>query len=209
MNGYQTYQIYQALKLHFTTDYDAVKYNYKTAVKQNTFERRKDRYFFEKLSRRYDKEKLIHYFTANLVHNPNMWIGDMNENIYNDYVSRYDKLTYMLTQDMKVMCEKGYTFDQLCTTSDNNTINPLLEALRGNEIHYESVVLVDIMVNFLKKLKGEIIDPLGINKDMINLLLKYKLIMLQSPLPRTKLKERLLNTFTNSSTHSNIDSVVN
>ena len=209
MNGYQTYQIYQSLKLHFTTDYDAVKYNYKTAVKQDTFERRKDRYFFEKLSRRYDKEKLINYFTANLVHNPNMWIGDMNENIYNDYVSRYDKITYMLTQDMKVMCEKGYTFDQLCTTSDNNTTNPLLEALRGDEIHYESVVLVDIMVNFLKKLKGEIIDPLGINKDMINLLLKYKLIMLQSPLPRTKLKERLLNTFTNSSTHSNIDSVVN
>ena len=209
MNGYQTYQIYQSLKLHFTTDYDAVKYNYKTAVNQDTFERRKDRYFFEKLSRRYDKEKLINYFTANLVHNPHTWIGDMNESIYNDYVSRYDKLTYMLTQDMKVMCEKGYTFDQLCTTSDNNTTNPLLEALRGDEIHYESVVLVDIMVNFLKKLKGEIIDPLGINKDMINLLLKYKLIMLQSPLPRTKLKERLLNTFTNSSTHSNIDSVVN
>lgn len=209
MNGYQTYQIYQSLKLHFTTDYDAVKYNYKTAVNQDTFERRKDRYFFEKLSRRYDKEKLINYFTANLVHNPNTWIGDMNESIYNDYVSRYDKLTYMLTQDMKAMGEKGYTFDQLCTTSDNNTTNPLLEALRGDEIHYESVVLVDIMVNFLNKLKGEIIDPLGINKDMINLLLKYKLIMLQSPLPRTKLKERLLNTFTNSSTHSNIDSVVN
>ena len=133
----------------------------------------------------------------------------MNESTYNEYVSRYDKLTYMLTQDMKVMCEKGYTFDQLCTTSDNNTTNPLIEALRGDEIHCESVVLVDIMVNFLNKLKGEIIDPLGINKDMINLLLKYKLIMLQSPLPRTKLKERLLNTFTNSSTHSNIDSVVN
>ena len=103
MDGYQAYQIYQSLKLHFTSDYDAVKYNYKTAVKQNTFERRKDRYFFEKLSRNYNKEKLIHYFTANLVHNPNMWIGDMNEKIYNDYISRYDKLTYMVTQDMKLM----------------------------------------------------------------------------------------------------------
>jgi hypothetical protein len=209
VNGYETYQIYQALRLHFTTEYDAVKYNYKTAVKKDTFERRKDRYFFEKLSRRYNKEKLIHYFTANLIHNSNMWIGDMNENIYNEYVSRYDKLTYMLTQDMKVMCEKGYTFDQLCTTSNNNTTNPLLEALRSDEIQTESVVLIDIMVNFLKKLKGEIVDPLGINKDMINLLLKYKLIMLQSPLPRAKLKEKLLNTFTNSATHSNIDSVVN
>jgi hypothetical protein len=197
MNGYQTYQIYQSLKLHFTTDYDAVKYNYKTAVRQDTFERRKDRYFFEKLSRRFNKEKLIHYFTANLVHNPKVWIGDMTEEIYNDYVARYDKLTYMVTQDMKLMAEKGYSFDDICSTSDNNSTNPLLESLRADEIHFESVVLVDILVNFLKKLKRDLNDPLGINKEMIDLLLKYKLIMLQSPLPRGKLKEKLLNTFTN------------
>ena len=197
MNGYQTYQIYQSLKLHFTTDYDAVKYNYKTAVRQDTFERRRDRYFFEKLSRRFNKEKLIQYFTANLIDNPNVWIGDMKDEIYNDYVSRYDKLTYMVTQDIKVMAEKGYTFDQICSTSDDNSTNPLLESARANEIHLESVVLVDILVNFLKRLKSDLNDPLGINKELIDLLLKYKLIMLQSPLPRGKLKEKLLNTFTN------------
>ena len=197
MNGFQTYQIYQSLKLHFTTDYDAVKYNYKTAVRQDTFERRRDRYFFEKLSRRFNKEKLIHYFTANLVHNPKVWIGDMTEEIYNDYIARYDKLTYMVTQDMKLMAEKGYSFDDICSTSDNNSTNPLLESLRADEIHLESVVLVDILVNFLKKLKRDLNDPLGINKELIDLLLKYKLIMLQSPLPRGKLKEKLLNTFTN------------
>ena len=197
MNGYQTYQIFQSLKLHFTTDYDAVKYNYKTAVRQDTFERRRDRYFFEKLSRRFNKEKLIHYFTANLIHNPKVWIGDMKEEIYNDYIARYDKLTYMVTQDMKFMAEKGYTFDQICSTSDNNSTNPLLESLRADEIHLESVVLVDILVNFLKRLKRDLNDPLGINTELIDLLLKYKLIMLQSPLPRGKLKEKLLNTFTN------------
>ena len=209
MDGYQTYQIYQSLKLHFTSDYDAIKYNFKTAVRKDTFERRRDRYFFEKLSRRFDKEKLIHYFTSNLIQNPNIWIGDMSDKIYNDYVSRYDKLTYMLSQDMKLMSDKGYSFDQLCTTSDNNTSNVFLESLRADEIHLESVVLVDIMVNFLKRLKSDLSDPLGINKDLIDLLLKYKLIMLQSPLPLAKLKEKLLNTFTKSSTYSSIDSVVN
>ena len=197
MNGYQTYQIYQSLKLHFTTDYDAVKYNYKTAVRQDTFERRKDRYFFEKLSRRFNKEKLIHYFTSNLIRNPNAWIGDMSDEIYNDYIARYDKLTYMLSQDMNLMSDKGYSFDQLCTTSDNNSSNLFLESLRADEIQVESVVLVDIMVNFLNRLKSDLSDPLGINKDLIDLLLKYKLIMLQSPLPHNKLKEKVLNTFTN------------
>lgn len=196
MNGYNAYQIYQSLKLHFTTDYDAVKYNYKTAVKRDTFERRRDRYFFEKLSRRLNKEKLIDYFTANLIQDPRVWVGDMKDDTYNDYIARYDMLTYMVTQDMKRMAEKGYTFNQLCTTCDSSTTNPLLEALRMDEIHLESVVLVDILVNFLNRLKGKMIDPLGINNDLINLLLKYKLIMKQRPLPRGKLKEKLLNTFT-------------
>jgi len=197
MNGYQTYQIYQSLKLHFTTDYDAVKYNYKTAVRQDTFERRRDRYFFEKLSRRFNKEKLIQYFTANLIDNPKIWIGDMKDEVYNDYIARYDKLTYMVTQDMKLMAEKGYSFNEICSTADNNSANPLLESLRAGEIQFESVVLVDILVNFLKKIKKDLNDPLGINKELIDLLLKYKLIMLQSPLPRGKLKEKLLKTFTN------------
>ena len=196
MDGYQTYQIYQALKLHFTSDYDAVKYNYRTAVKRETFERRRDRYFFEKLSRKFNKEKLIHYFTSNLIQNPSVWVGDLTDTIYNDYIARHDKLTYMLSQDMNLMSDKEYSFDQLCTTSDNNSSNPFLEALRSGEIQLESVVLVDIMVNFLSRLKSDLSDPLGINKDLIDLLLKYKLIMLQSPLPHGKLKEKVLNSFT-------------
>lgn len=197
MDGYQAYQIYQSLKLHFTSDYDAVKYNYRSSVKRDTFERRRDRYFFEKLSRRLNREKLIHYFTSNLIQNSGVWVGDMTDEIYNAYTARYDKLTYMLSQDMNLMSDKGYSFDQLCTTSDNNTSNPFLEALRSGEIQLESVVLVDTMVNFLSRLKSDLSDPLGINKDLIDLLLKYRLIMLQSPLPHGKLKEKVLKTFTN------------
>jgi len=196
MNGYQTYQIYQSLKLHFTSNYDAVKYNFKTAVRQDTFERRRDRYFFEKLSRKYKKENLIHYFTSNLIQNPSAWIGDMSEKVYHEYLARYDKLTYMLSQDMKLMAEKSYSFDELCKPSTDKSTNPLLEALRTAEIQLESVVLVDIMVNFLNRLKSDLSDPLGINATQIDLLLKYKLIMMQMSLPHTKMKERILNTFT-------------
>ena len=68
-NGYQAYQIYQSLKLHFTSNYDAIKYNYKTPTKQTSFEKRRDRYFFEKLSRRFKRDELIQYFTSNLIEN--------------------------------------------------------------------------------------------------------------------------------------------
>ena len=195
-NGYQAYQIYQSLKLHFTTDYDAVKYNYKTSVKQSSFERRRDRYFFEKLSRRFKREDLIHYFTANLIENQKVWIGDMSDEIYSAYVARYDKLTYMFDEDVKFLCNKGYTFDQLCSTTEDYSASPLLEALRAHEIRLETVVLMDILVNFLKRLRATISDPLGINKEMIDMLIKYKPIMLQKPLPKNKIKDKILLLFT-------------
>ena len=207
MNGYETYKIYQALRLHFTTDYDAVKYNFKTAVKVDTFEKRKDRYFFEKLSRNYSREELIQYFAANLIHNTNMWIGEFNDNRLNEYISRKEKLTYLVTEDMKKMSDKGYTFNDLCSLFDNKTWNPLIEALRSDEIHIETVAVIDILVNFLNQVKSEISDPLDINKQMIDLVLKYKLIMLQSPLPREKLKNKVLSLFTNQPICGNIDSV--
>lgn len=207
MNGYQTYQIYQALKLHFTSDYDAVKYNFKTAVRQDTFERRKDRYFFEKISRRLNREQLIQYFTSNLIHNTNMWIGEFNDDRWNEYIARQEKLTYMVTEDMKIMADKGYSFDELCSISNDKTSNPLIEALRSDEIHLETVTIIDILVNFLNRLESELRDPLGINKQMINLVLKYKLIALQSPLPREKLKNKVLSLFTTEPICGNIDSV--
>lgn len=196
MNGYQAYQIYQSLKLHFTTDYDAVKYNYKTSVKQSSFERRRDRYFFEKLSRRFNREELIQYFTSNLIENQNVWIGDMSDKIYSAYVARYDKLTYMFDEDVKFLCNKGYTFDQLCSITEDYAASPLLEALRAHEIRTETVVLLDILVNFLKRLRATISDPLGINKEMIDMLIKYKPIMLQKPLPKNKIKDKILLLFT-------------
>jgi len=207
VNGYETYKIYQALKLHFTTDYDAVKYNFKTSVKVDTFEKRRDRYFFEKLSRNYSREELIQYFAANLIHNTNMWIGEFNDNRLNEYISRKEKLTYLVTEDMKKMSDKGYTFDDLCSLFDNKTWNPLIEALRSDEIHIETVAVIDILVNFLNRVKSEISDPLDINKQMIDLVLKYKLIMLQSPLPREKLKNKVLSLFTSEPKCGNIDSV--
>jgi len=197
MSGYIAYQIYQSLKLHFTTDYNAVKYNYKTAVKQSTFEKRRDRYFFEKLSRRFNREQLIDYFTANIIEKNNVWIGDMSDDVYSDYTARYDKLTYMFEQDMKTLSNKGYTFNEICSTTSDFSQSPILEALRSGQINSESVILLDILVNFLKSLRSILSDPMGINKDMIDMLISYKSIMLQKPLPKNKIRDKALLVFTN------------
>lgn len=60
VSGFDAWSIYTAIKLHFgTSGYDAFKFNFKgPRLKHSSFENRRDRYFFEKLTRRYSKKKI-------------------------------------------------------------------------------------------------------------------------------------------------------
>ena len=66
--GFAAFAMYNSFKLHFTsTSYDYFKYNGKTNVTKENFMRRKDRYSFYKLSRKYSIAELKEYLVANFV----------------------------------------------------------------------------------------------------------------------------------------------
>jgi hypothetical protein len=49
--GFDVYKVYLGVKLHFTTKtYDYIKYGGKVNATLDSFTKRKDRYFFHKLS---------------------------------------------------------------------------------------------------------------------------------------------------------------
>ena len=81
MTGYETFTTYQALKLHFTQDsFDYFKYNGKSNVSVTSFENRKDKYHFYKLSRRFaQKDDLILFVVANFLEDDSSWIGKLLE----------------------------------------------------------------------------------------------------------------------------------
>ena len=68
MTAFESYKMYVALKLHFTTDsYDYFKFNGKTRVTETNFEKRKDRYFFKKLTNRKKDDEILPYFVSNTI----------------------------------------------------------------------------------------------------------------------------------------------
>ena len=79
ITGYEAFGLYQALKLHFTTEtYDYFKYHGKTSVSITSFENRKDKYHFYKLSRKYtNKEDLINFIVANFIEDERSWVGTL------------------------------------------------------------------------------------------------------------------------------------
>ena len=78
MDPFDSYKIYNALKLHFENDtYDAVKYNYKTTVNHNSFFKRKDKYFFAKLAKAYPKD-LKEFYVSQFI-NDTKYVRDMTD----------------------------------------------------------------------------------------------------------------------------------
>ncbi len=60
MEPVDVYMMYCAMKAHFGKgDYDFVTYKGKTKINRKSFYKRKDRYFFVKVSRKYETEEEI------------------------------------------------------------------------------------------------------------------------------------------------------
>ncbi len=79
MTGYEAFTLYHVLKLHFTSGYDFFKYNGKTNITIETFEKRKDKYHFYKLSRKFNNRKndYVDFVISNFLHNDNCWAGTL------------------------------------------------------------------------------------------------------------------------------------
>ena len=67
MTGIEVYKMYLSLKLHFTTDsFDYMKYGNAEKASQHSFDSRRDKFFFVKLSRTFKEEVLREFFVANM-----------------------------------------------------------------------------------------------------------------------------------------------
>jgi hypothetical protein len=67
MSPFETYQAYLGIKNHFSNPkYDYFKYK-KTRATLTSFNKRKDRYFFEKTSRKYQDKEIVNFLVSNFV----------------------------------------------------------------------------------------------------------------------------------------------
>ena len=102
---YETYQTYLSMKSHFTNrKYDFFKYGGKSRATIASFNRRKDKYWFEKTSRKYSDEEIQNFLLANFVStdNPqNLRIGEIinsGERNYSQWMKRKQSLTYLFKE---------------------------------------------------------------------------------------------------------------
>ena len=162
MNGFEVYKIYLAIKLHFTSknqSYDFHKHNGRTTARLATFTKRRDRYFFHKLSKSYNDKSIVDYFLSNFVSNTNIWVGDIigqtGDDTYKQWSKKLEALFYYYEQDLEYMLEQNIEFDDIFT-SKNGQHPPILKMFLSKRINFETFIILDDILSFSKQLNKNI-----------------------------------------------------
>jgi hypothetical protein len=160
MTGFEAYKMYLGIKSHFANNtYSYVKYQGNVRANEYSFNKRNDRYFFEKLSKQPD---LLNFLVANFLEG-DIWVRDLfndeSQERYANWQRRVQSLSYNFQNELAQISEdfKGYFVV-------NNGQHPkLLKQFRHGNISIETLTILNDLMNFFpywdKKISDNIIWP--------------------------------------------------
>jgi hypothetical protein len=191
IDGYEAFGLYESLKLHFTKDsYDFHKYNGKSNISVTSFENRKDKYHFYKLSRKFSKkEDLIEFLVANFVERDGLWVGDLlTEDAEVNYRSRQkilQSLSYEFTDDLSKLFNGIDDPNEVIKVVDGD-YPVLLTYTLQRETKIETLCILNSILGFLPMWDKKITDTIRWPN------LKRKIVKYTAFLPKDVVKYKLI-----------------
>ena len=156
IDAYSVYKYFMAIKLHFTTDrYDVFKANGRVSGTLATFEKRNDRFLFEKIGRKFNSPReLIDYLVANFAYgNTNVIYSSESNEYYDIWIKRKESRTHLFKQQMSDIYnhleQNKMKYEDLFCIDDN--VPELLKLHVGGYVHIETVAILDNFESFLPK----------------------------------------------------------
>ena len=160
---FETYQHYLSLKNHFTNPkYDFFKYGAKTRASMTSFNKRKDKYWFEKTSRKYSDKEVVDFLVSNFVasSNPqNLWIGEIinsGERTYAEWSKRQQSLSYLYREQMQEFFSENKLEDAFNCSKGHP---PILKKFLGGDVSIESLSICEKIFCFREKFDKKLDDP--------------------------------------------------
>ena len=164
MTPIDVYKTYLAFKNHFTKkSYNYFKYGGKSKASVQAYNKRKDRYFFERMSRKKSDEEIKDYFLANFVEcdDPDrLWIGEIissGEDNLKSWMKRSQTMSYMFKTEVEVFVNRE-NFQQLFTIKGQSHPEILKKYLQG-ALSIETMVILDIILEYVKNFDKKLEDP--------------------------------------------------
>ncbi len=163
MMPFEAYTCYLALKNHFTKEkYDYHKYRGKVRATQKAFYNRKDRFWFEKVTRQKKDKEIEDFFVSNFVactDPQTLWIGEMikvGEDRYTQWKKKVQSLSYTFKGEVEGLFENE-KIDDVFDCSSGHPI--ILKKFLSNNISLETMVICDRILSYRKDFDKKLKDP--------------------------------------------------
>ena len=166
MNGYDLYCTYQAIKLHFNSEnYNFFQYDGKTRVSVDAFQKRRDKFLFHRLARKYRDDEMVPFLVSNFVHSDDNWtkslLEEEAESTYREWKRKTDSMSKIYVEDLEKIASKD-NFNELFKVEDGQ-FPKLLTVFLQNDVTIETMVILNNIFDFIriwdKKISDDIIYP--------------------------------------------------
>ena len=158
------YRTYLSVRNHFTRDtYNFFKFGGKTKASSSAFEKRRDRYIFDKVSKDYKDDEVALLFVSNFVAKEKFWIGNTlseeSRNIYTMWRKKIQSLSYIFENDVKAIVDeindREIDFDSVFKIQDGQ--HPIILRLTlADRISLESFLILNKILDFFPQFNRRI-----------------------------------------------------
>jgi len=163
MTPFEVYKSYLSLRNHFTKEkYDYHKFCGKSKCSIKSFYSRRDRFWFEKISRQKTDKEIEEFFVSNFItitDPSNLWIGELikdGDERYTQWKKRTQSLSYIFKEE----CERLFSETQIDDVFKSKQGHPIiLKKFLSGEVSIETLVLLDKILEFRKKFDINLKDP--------------------------------------------------
>ena len=194
------YVLYLILKQHMNGRYDAIKYNWCLRVTDAAFNKRRDRYYFTKLSEKYTLRELYFIFLSNLVANTDAWVGEIVDidalAWYREYIGKISGASTKFDDEIKDVFyfakRRGVTLKQLMVYNPETQTSGIFKLLQNRVISFETFMMLDSILNIIEK-HDEVAKDLIWQTYSVKLKAYRKLLVIDS----NKVKQQFITTVKN------------
>ena len=173
---FEVYQKYLSLKQHFNKkEYDYFKFNGKVRASESSFEKRKDKHHFVRLSKIYKEDELTKFFVSNFVKTNDLWVGNITSpegrQNYISWKAKIQGLSYVFESEISTLFDTSDEFNLLFKCRDGQH-PPVLRRVFGEEVSIESFIIMDSILHFTSTFNEEIEETV-IWPDLYSMCTKY------------------------------------
>lgn len=157
------YKTYLALKNHFTNKtYNYFTYNGKVKANLQSFYKRKDRFYFEKMSRQKTDEEIVNFFVSNFAScdDPqSLWVGQIikeGEDTYKNWMRRTQSLSYIFKDEVSILNSKN--FDEMFRIEGSRHPKILKQFLQ-KKLSLETMIILNNILGYKSQFDKKLKDP--------------------------------------------------